>query len=374
MPRAQISTRPSTSPAGTGSETAAGATTVSVSGRPEPRDGEQRPRRDELERRACRTAAATVAYVRVRLDRRHDAELREPPDQERLEVGVALARASGCRGASRRPSRPRPRAAATWHQPACVRVAGLDADRAAGRRRAGRPRCAASRPPAIVAGLLADGVADEAGPHQRRARASSRRAALEYVRPARRARPGGRSACRAGRAPPPSRSSARANDGKSGATESASASAASFADWISAPLIRSRTVSCSPARRSIVDSPTAAARGSTVTTSRELVVLERDEHRHQLRDRRDRQSRRAACDDASTSPVRASSTRYALRVDRRRRRLRAGAAQRRARAAASSERAASPDPDLLADEERGRASPSGSAARSSRPGRRSSPR
>ena len=53
---------------------------------------------------------------------------------------------------------------------------------------------------------------------------------------------------------------------------------------------RSRTVSRSPARevdRRLADR--ARRRGSTVTTSVELRVLERDEHRHQLRDARDRQ-------------------------------------------------------------------------------------
>ena len=78
---------------------------------------------------------------------------------------------------------------------------------------------------------------------------------------------------------------------KSGATESASASAASFADWISAALTRSRIVKRSPPRRPTVDSPTAAARGSTTTTSESLWCSKRDEHRHQLRDRRDRQPR-----------------------------------------------------------------------------------
>ncbi len=54
------------------------------------------------------------------------------------------------------------------------------------------------------------------------------------------------------------------------AAAAASASAASFALWISAPLSRSRTVICWPARRGIRSSPTRAACAVTVTVSEGL--------------------------------------------------------------------------------------------------------
>ncbi len=100
--------------------------------------------------------------------------------------------------------------------------------------------------------------------------ASARRVtsrALEYSPGA--SRPSGRTKCESGR---PSRRALAfirsANCSKLGTVASASASAASFADWIRAPLTRSPTVSSSPAASAIDSCPTAAARGSTVTTSR----------------------------------------------------------------------------------------------------------
>ena len=81
-------------------------------------------------------------------------------------------------------------------------------------------------------------------------------------------------------------SSAKA--GKLGAVASASASAASFADWIIEPLTRSATVIAWPALE--VDRLLPDGRGARVDVHdvRELQVLERDDHRHQLRDRGDR--------------------------------------------------------------------------------------
>ena len=109
-------------------------------------------------------------------------------------------------------------------------------------------------------------VADHRVAASRSGRAASRRARSSSG-PARRARPGWRSACRAGRAAAPSRSSSRRTRAWLPPTCSASATAASFALWISAASTRSRTVSRSPGRRLIDDSPTAAARPLTVTTS-----------------------------------------------------------------------------------------------------------
>ena len=145
------------------------------------------------------------------------------------------------------------------------------------------------RPPAIVSVSSPTVSRTNAGAHERSARASSRRR-RSSTRPARRGRRGGRSACRAS----PSCCGLRVHQlrerrDSSGATDSASASAASFADWISAPLSRSRTVICSPGveiDRRLADRGGARVDGDDVG---ELVVLERDEHRHQLRDRRDRQ-------------------------------------------------------------------------------------
>src|SRR5205085_1158981 len=137
----------------------------------EPRDGVERFRGDEAEwSLAVRQFGGGIGASR--LDHRHDTELREPPQEQRLEILVAHR--------ARRPAEQR-------------RV-------------------------------------DRHGA-----------AAFAFIR--------------------------RANDAKSGAIESARAAAASFADWISAPLIRSRTVRRSPGCTLIVDSPTIAARGSTVTRS-----------------------------------------------------------------------------------------------------------
>ena len=162
-------------------------------------------------------------------------------------------------------------------------------------------------PSAIVAVVLRDGGADGRDLHRREGEPASRRA-RSSTRRGRRARRGGRSASRSGRAPSPSRSSARRRPGSSGAVASASASAASFADWISAPLTRSATVISWPALevdRLLADRGRARV---DVDDVGELEVLERDDHRHQLRDRRDRDAaagRRAA---ASTSPVTGFST------------------------------------------------------------------
>ena len=56
--------------------------------------------------------------------------LREPVGEQRARGRRSAARATGCRGSSRRSSTPRPRAAATCDQPAADGVARLDADHA----------------------------------------------------------------------------------------------------------------------------------------------------------------------------------------------------------------------------------------------------
>ena len=78
-----------------------------------------------------------------------------------------------------------------------------------------------------------------------------------------------------------------ANDGKSGAIESASASAASFADWISVPLRGPHGHLLAAVE---LDRPLSDCRGARVDRHDigELVVLQRQEHRHQLRQRCDR--------------------------------------------------------------------------------------
>ena len=147
------------------------------------------------------------------------------------------------------------------------RVPGLDAEDPRDSSRAGRSRCAGVRPPEIVAAALADDLPHERAVHQRSAPAASRRGRSRRAR-SRRARRGGRSACRVARAGAPAGSSARRSAARRPCpTWSASASAASFALWISAASSSSRTVSRSPARRLALDSPTLAAGGLTVTTS-----------------------------------------------------------------------------------------------------------
>ena len=69
----------------------------------------------------------------------------------------------------------------------------------------------------------------------------------------------------------------------------ASASAASFALWISAPSSRSCTVIVWPACSGMRDPPTSRRLRGTVTIVVRLQVLQRDDHGHQLRDARDRE-------------------------------------------------------------------------------------
>ena len=226
-------------------------------------------------------------------------------------------------------------------------VPGLDADRLWKRREQVVPRvqCPAA---GDRRRLLPHGVADEARVH-RDARELRHVGRARDMARARRGRQAGRSACRAARAGAAFSFISAAKELKSGATESASASAASFADWISAASIRSCTESWSPGSQ---PGARLTDRGGTWVDGddvRELLVVERHEHRHQLRDRGDRQLRvrvggsehlagRRVLDDPGA--------RAHGRSSRMRRRRDSEDGEERA------ERDVSLDPDLLADVER----------------------
>ncbi len=205
-----------------------------------------------------------------------------------------------------------------------------------------------TRPPAIVS-VSSRTVARTNGFRISSSRELRSRRRRSSARPARRARRAARSDCRAGRASPRPGSSTSRRPRSSGDTDSASASAASLADWISAALTRSETISRSPGSRSalrLADCGRARIDGDDVG---QPMMLEREVHGHQLRDRRDRHPRVRVLGRASTSPVLSVSTRYAVacrEADRRQQPARRGRA-RRGRA-----RAVSPDAHLLTDEER----------------------
>ena len=123
----RISTWPRTSPCRTGSETARRGDDRLRQGPAEPRDRQQRTGRDELERRLA-VADRGGRVDASQLDGRHDTELREPPDQQRLEVVVPV----GARRAAEQRRVDRDAAAARRSDlapPREVRVTGLDADR-----------------------------------------------------------------------------------------------------------------------------------------------------------------------------------------------------------------------------------------------------
>ena len=196
---------PSTSPAVTGSETTRLADTRSTNGRP------TRATASSAFAGRSGTGAQAVGQAdrgvdAARLDRRDDPELRQPPAEQRLEAGVADA----ARGAAedRRVDGHAPPAHRGDLAPARVPgVAGLHAEHVRERRRGGRPRCAAPARPGSWRSRwrtssrttrVRIAIARELS--SRRRRSSTRRA--------RRARPGGRSACRAAPARRPWRSSA----------------------------------------------------------------------------------------------------------------------------------------------------------------------
>ena len=196
---------------------------------PAPHRQRERDRRDDRLRRAdCpggrpaaaaspRRAASVAAPVRQLAPARRCARSStasttrycdEPPGEQRLEVGVALRARRAAE--DRRVDRPD---VATAHgrdlRPAGrARVARSSRRSRRGRRRAGRSTCGACGRRRSRPSSWRTVCADERDAHRAAARAPSRRA-RSSTRPSRRARRGGRSASRAGRAPPPSRSSAR---------------------------------------------------------------------------------------------------------------------------------------------------------------------
>ena len=98
------------------------------------------PRRGDREPRPYGSFAS--AYVLAGVDRVDDAVLRDAPREQRLQIGVALRARRAAE--DRRVDRPHVRAHRRDLRPAgLVRVAGLHADHARERRRAGRSRCAA---------------------------------------------------------------------------------------------------------------------------------------------------------------------------------------------------------------------------------------
>ena len=212
------------------------------------------------------------------------------------------------RGWSRRQSRPvrerrRPR---TSPQRSCARSSRR---RPPDRRRAGRSTCAGAGPREIVAPRIAT-IRRTTGFCIRMRASSVTSRALETWPGA--SSPSGRTKCVSSR---PSRRARRFIMRTKRSTSpcptcSASAHAASFALWISAASIRSRTESRSPARSGMLDSPTAAACGEIVTmssrracssvTSTVIIFV-----------RLAIGTRLAGLFARSTSPVRPSSTMYA---------------------------------------------------------------
>ena len=247
----QISTRPSTWPRRDRQRRRRGATTRSRQRTTGRDDGRSARRGDERERPA--PVRKLDLRVAGRSDRLDDAIPPSPHASSRCEVGVSLLarRAAEDRrvdevaappvGGDLRPAR-------------VVGVSGLDADHARHTCRAGRSTCASTRPPAI------DAVA------RRRCRGRTARAsrpgasvvtsaAVEYAPGA--SRPSGRTKCVCARPSAIAFAFIRLRERvevRRGAERERDSGVVRRLDQ-RAP-IRSRTVSCSPARRSMLSWPT----------------------------------------------------------------------------------------------------------------------
>ena len=209
-------------------------------------------------RATCTTGPAT--------DERQRAIARDAPGEQPVEVGVALRarRAAEDDCVDRVPGTLR---RGDFAPPGGIRVPRLHADEAGKHTEQVVPRVQRNRPVLDRVGALAHDLADDRQSASPPARARRRRARSTRARP-RRAHPDARSACASARASPPPSFIQSTNCGTSPReAPAASASAASFALWMSAPSSRSCTLTTCPACSGMLSSPTCAACAVTRTSS-----------------------------------------------------------------------------------------------------------